>query len=364
MGAVMKTTESTTTAIDLDRLQAFAGQVVADLAAANAGFLVNVAHQLGLFKAMAGAGPLTSPEVAARAGCAERYVREWLRAMVAGRYLEYHPEGERFELRAEEALVLADEESPFHMATAWEITATLWGDEDKLLRAFRTGEGISWSKRDARLFCGVAAFYRNAYKGQLLSQWIPALDGVQAQLEAGIKVADVGCGHGHSTILMAKAFPKSQFFGYDVHEGSIEAARRNAIEAGVADRARFEVATAKTLPGHSYGLICYFDALHDMGDPVGAALHAKSRLAPGGSVLAVEPFAHDNLEDNINPVARLYYAGSATLCCAHSLSEEVGLALGAQAGKRRLAAVFEEAGYTRFECRAETPFNSVLQARA
>lgn len=341
----------------------FASQVVSDVAAANAGFLVNLGRQLGLFTALFNAGPLTSGQVAQRAGGAERYVREWLSTMVASRYIDYHPTTQTFELAPENAAVLADSESPYYTAPALEITATLWNDEAKLLKAFRTGAGISWSDRNARLYCGVAAFYRNAYKGQLIAHWIPALDGVQARWESGIEVADIGCGHGHSTILMAQAFPKSQFFGYDVHAGSIAAARVNAVDAGVADRVTFEVGSAKTISRHGFGLICFFDCVHDMGDPVGAAVQAKACLDAEGSILAVEPFAHDKLEDNINPVGRLYYAGSTTLCCAHSLSEEVGLALGAQAGKRRLSAVFAEAGFSRFECRLETPFNLVLQIR-
>jgi SAM-dependent methyltransferase len=357
------TTQSPSPIINAERLQAFAAQVVSDVAAANAGFLVNLGRQLGLFTALFNAGPLTSAEVAQRSGCAERYVREWLSTMVASRYIDYLPLTQTFHLAPENAAILADQDSPYHMAPALEITATLWNDEAKLLEAFRSGAGISWNNRNARLYCGVAAFFRNAYKGQLLPHWIPALDGVQAKLEAGIDVADVGCGHGHSTILMAQAFPKSRFFGYDVHAGSIDEARVNALEAGVADRVTFEVGSAKTIERQGFGLICFFDCVHDMGDPVGAAVRAKSCLAQDGSILAVEPFAHDNLEDNINPVGRLYYAGSTTLCCAHSLSEEVGLALGAQAGKRRLSAVFDEAGFSRFECRVETPFNLVLQIR-
>jgi SAM-dependent methyltransferase len=239
----------------------------------------------------------------------------------------------------------------------------MWFDQDKSLDAFRTGKGVPWSDHDQRLFCGSAAFYRNAYRGSLVQEWLPALDGVQARLEEGIRVVDVGCGHGHSTVLMAEAYPNSRYWGYDVHRQSIDAARDHAEEAGVADRATFAVAGAKGYPDRDFDLICFFDCLHDMGDPVGAARHAAQTLAEDGTVMLVEPFADDRVENNLGPVGQLYYAASTTLCCAHSLSEDVGLALGAQAGEARLAQVFSEAGFSHFRRAMEPPFNLILEAR-
>ncbi|MCL4800815.1 MAG: methyltransferase domain-containing protein [Burkholderiales bacterium] len=325
--------------------------------------MVSLGAKLGLYKAMAGAGPLSAAELAARAGCAERYVREWLNAQVAGSYLDYHAVSDTYELSPEHAMVLADEESPYFIPNAWQVPASMWFDEEKAIDAFRTGKGISWGDHDGRLYCGVAAFYRNAYKGSLVSQWLPALDGVVAKLEAGITVADVGCGHGHSSILMAQAFPRSRFYGFDTHPASIDEARRNAVAGGVGGRAAFEVARAADYPGKGYGLICFFDCLHDMGDPVAAARHAAEALAPDGTVMLVEPFANDRVEDNVSPVARLYYAASTTLCCAHAISEGGHLVLGAQAGEARLAEVFRKAGFTHFRRAAETPFNLILEAR-
>jgi ubiquinone/menaquinone biosynthesis C-methylase UbiE len=333
------------------------------LSAGYGGVMVSLGMKLGLYKAMAGAGPISPAELAARTGCAERYVREWLNAQAAGGYVEYHAVGEAYELSPEQAMVLADEESPVYFPPAWQVPASMWFDEDKAIEAFRTGTGTAWGEHDGRLYCGVAAFYRSAYGGSLVSQWLPALEGVVERLEAGIAVADVGCGHGHSTVLMAKAFPRSRFHGFDVHEPSIEAARRNAAEAGVGASAKFEVAPALDYPGTNYGLICFFDTLHDMGDPVAAVRHAARVLAPDGTVMLVEPFANDRLEQNISPVARLYYAASTTLCCAHAISEGGPLALGAQAGPARLAEVFRKAGFTHFRRAAETPFNLIIEAR-
>lgn len=349
--------------VDEQKLNDFLGKTLNDLAAGAAGVMVSVGHKLGLYRAMAGAGPVSSQELASRTGCAERYVREWLNSQAAGGYVAYHPETQTYELTPEQEFVLANDESPVHFPPAWDITASMWLDEDKTLHAFRTGEGVPWGDHHERLFCGVAAFFRNAYKGELVPNWLPALDGVEQKLAAGATVADVGCGHGHSTILMAEAYPASRFHGYDVHEGSIYAARENAREAGVADRVEFEVADARGYPERGFDLICYFDCLHDMGDPVGAAEHARRALDADGTAMLVEPFANDRLEDNINPVGRLYYAGSTALCCAHSLSEDVGLALGAQAGESRMGEVFRKAGFSRFRRATETPFNMVLEAR-
>jgi SAM-dependent methyltransferase len=325
--------------------------------------MISLGDKLGLYEALAGAGPLSSAEVAARSECAERYVREWLGSQVAAGYVEYDPERETYELPAEHALVLADRESATFMTPAFDVAASMWLDEEKALAAFRSGHGVPWGDHHERLFCGVAAFFRNAYKATLVPEWLPALDGVVAKLEAGARVADIGCGHGHSTVLMAAAFPESRFTGIDSHSGSIAAARRNAIEAGVADRVEFYEGSATDLGGGVFDLVCFFDCLHDMGDPVAAALQAREALVADGTVMLVEPFAGDAVEDNANPVGRLYYSASTTLCCAHSLSEEPGLALGAQAGESRLAAVFAEAGFGHWRRAAETPFNLVLEAK-
>jgi SAM-dependent methyltransferase len=325
--------------------------------------MVSLGMKLGLYRAMAGAGPISSQELAARTGCAERYVREWLNAQVAGGYVGYHAISGTYELSPEQAMVLADEDSPVFLPSAWQVPASMWFDEGKAIEAFRTGTGVAWGDHDGRLFCGVAAFYRSAYRHGLVSDWLPALDGVVDQLEAGIAVADVGCGYGYSSVLMAEAFPRSRFYGFDTHAASIEEARRNAEAAGVGERVSLEVARATDYPDHGYGLICFFDTLHDLGDPVGAARHAAAALAPGGTVLLVEPFANDQVEDNVSPIARLYYSASTTLCCAHSISDGGHLVLGAQAGEARLVEVFRKAGFTQFRRAAATPVNLILEIR-
>lgn len=349
--------------IDTEKLESFLMRTVNDVSAGHGGVMVSLGAKLGLYKAMAGAGPVSAKELAARTGCAERYVAEWLSSQVAGGYVDYHAISGTYELSPEHAMVLADEDSPVYMPHAWQVTATMWLDEDKALEAFRTGQGVAWGEHDERLFCGVAAFFRNAYRASLVSDWLPALDGVVERLEAGIAVADVGCGHGHSSLLMAEAFPRSRFHGFDVHPGSIAAARRHAAEAGLGERVSFDVARATEYPGEGYGLICFFDALHDMGDPIAAARHAARCLAPDGTVLLIEPFANDRVEDNVSPVARLFYAGSVSLCCANAIADGGHLVLGAQAGEARLAEVFRKAGFTRFRRAAETPFNLILEAR-
>ncbi|HEX6928665.1 MAG TPA: methyltransferase domain-containing protein [Gammaproteobacteria bacterium] len=350
--------------INEQRLNDFVQQVFGDLAASAGGMMVALGDKLGLYRAMRGAGPVTSVELADRTGCTERYVREWLNSQAAAGYVEYHPQSRSYELSPEQAMVLADETSPVFMPKAWEVTASMWLDEDKAINAFRTGKGVPWGEHDARLFCGTAAFFRNGYLDNLVANWLPALDGVVEKLEKGATVADIGCGYGYSSVIMAKAFPNSTFFGFDSHRDSIKAARRIAKEEGVEDRVTFEVSAAKSFPAKNFDLVCFFDCLHDMGDPVGAAAHTLDALAPDGTVMLVEPFAGDDVEDNINPVGRMFYAASTTLCCAHSLSEDVGLALGAQAGEKRLGEVFREAGFTRFRRATETPFNLILEARA
>ena len=349
--------------VDEGKLNEFVEKAVTDLAAGYGGVMSVLGHKLGLYKAMAGAGPLDSSEVAKRSGCAERYVREWLNSQAAAGYVVYHAASATYELTPEQALVLADDDSPVFMPPAWEVPASMFLDEEKTIEAFRTGKGVAWDQHNERLFGGVAAFYRNGYRNSLVREWLPSLHGVEEKLRGGAQVADVGCGHGHSTILMAEAFPQSRFWGFDYHATSIETARRNAYNAGIEDRLSFEVAGATSYPTEGFDLICFFDCLHDMGDPVSAARYAKRALAKDGTVMLVEPFANDRVEENLNTVGRLYYSASTTLCCAHSLSEEGAAALGAQAGEARLAAVFKKAGFGEFRKAMATPFNLILEAK-
>lgn len=346
-----------------EKLEAAVNRAFGDLSAAQGVIMMNLGHKLGLFKAMAGCGPLSSIEVARLSGCAERYVREWLRSQVAGGYLTYHPKSQTFELSPEDALVLADDQSPYFMPHALEVTADLWRGEERSLAAFKTGRGVGWHEHSEGLHCGVAAFYRNAYAAQLVPLWLPSLDGVVEKLTHGGRVADVGCGHGHSTILMAEAFPRSTFYGFDTHEGSIKTAREHARAAGVADRVFFEVASASDFPPGDYDLVCFFDALHDMGHPDRALRHSASTLAPGGTVMLVEPFAQDHLEDNIGPVSRMYYVGSTLLCCPHAVSENGDYVLGAQAGEEQLTHLVKSNGFSHFRQALATPFNLLLEAR-
>ena len=350
-------------AVDPQKLEAFLGKMVGDMGAAVSGALVVLGDRLGLYKALAARGPSTSAELAAAAGVHERYVREWLSAQAASDYVTYDKATGRFALTPEQATVFADEESPAFMAGGFEILSAMWRDEPKIRAAFQSGEGVGWHEHDACLFRGTERFFRPGYNAHLVSEWIPALDGVEARLKAGAEVADVGCGHGASTVLLAKAFPRSRFTGIDYHQASVERARERAAEAGVADRVRFEAAAAKDYAGTGFDLVCIFDALHDMGDPVGAARHIRESLKPDGAFMLVEPFAHDTLQDNLNPVGRLFYSASTMLCTPASLSQEVGLGLGAQAGEARMRAVVEEAGFTRFRRAAETPFNLVFEVR-
>jgi ubiquinone/menaquinone biosynthesis C-methylase UbiE len=349
--------------IDQKELGALVEKLFADLSAGYGGVMVSIGDKLGLYRTMAGAGPLSSTEVARRSGCAERYVREWLNSQVAGGYIAFHPKSETYELTAEQAKVLAEDTSPVFLPHAWKVVASMWADEKKALDSFRTGKGVSWGEHDDRLYCGVASFYRNAYSGSLINEWLPALDGVVSKLIKGAKVADIGCGHGHSTVLMAEAFPNSTFRGFDVHGESIEAARKAAAAAGVQDRVSFDVAKADAYPRDGYDLICFFDCLHDMGHPVAAAEHAARALAKDGTVMLVEPFAGRRVEDNINPVGRLYYSASTSLCCAHAISENGTHVLGAQAGEDQLTEVLKSAGFRHIHCAAKTPFNLIMEAR-
>jgi 2-polyprenyl-3-methyl-5-hydroxy-6-metoxy-1,4-benzoquinol methylase len=303
-------------------------------------------------------------QLAKRTGLHERYVREWLAGQAASGYIDYHPEKETFSLSPEQAMAFAEEGSPAFFAGAFDVVQATYLDEPKVAEAFRTGKGVGWHEHSKCLFSGTERFFRPGYNANLVPNWIPALDGVEAKLKAGAKVADVGCGHGASTIVMAKAYPKSQFFGFDYHLPSIERAKERASEAGVSDCITFAQATAKDFPAKGYDLVAFFDCLHDMGDPVGAGKHVRETMARDGVWMIVEPFAHDNLKDNINPVGRCYYAASTFICTPASLSQEVALGLGAQAGERRLRKVASDAGFSRFRRATETPFNMIFEARA
>jgi SAM-dependent methyltransferase len=357
------TMTATLPAIDQAKLQAFVGQAVTDVGATLNAALVVIGDKLGLYKAMAGAGPLTSVELAQRTGASERYVREWLAAQAAGGYVEYDPQTGRYTLPPEQAVVLTDEANPFYLPGAFYLAHATIQDEPHITEAFRSGEGFGWHEHNHGVFDGVRRLFQPSYNAFITQAWIPALEGVEAKLNAGARVADLGCGLGASTIIMAQAYPNAHFTGFDYHAGSIEQARQAAAEAGLADQVRFEVASAKDYGGGPYDLVTMFDCLHDMGDPVGAARYTLQSLAADGTWMIVEPFANDRLEDNLNPVGRIYYAASTFLCTPSSLAQEVGLALGAQAGEARIRAVVTEAGFSRFRRVAETPFNIVYEAR-
>ncbi|MCY1272310.1 Trans-aconitate 2-methyltransferase [compost metagenome] len=347
--------------MDEARLNDFMGKLVADMG--GAAMLANIilGEELGLYRAMADSQPVSPEDLAAKTGCNARLVREWLSAHAASGYME-HSDG-RFRLPEEQALALAVEDSPVYVAGGAVVIAALFHDKDKLVAAMRGDGALPWGDHHPCMFSGTERFFRPGYRAHLVAEWLPALDGVVDKLEAGAKVADIGCGHGASTVIMAKAFPASRFIGFDYHAPSIDTASQRAREGGVADRVTFSQASAKDYPGNDYDLICYFDCLHDMGDPVGAAKHAYQTLKPDGTVLLVEPYANDHLDDNVTPVGRLFYAASTFICTPNSLSQEVGLGLGAQAGEARLRKVFEEAGFSSFRRAAETPFNLILEAR-
>src|SRR3954467_5685620 len=316
------TTTTGTAAIDEAKLEAFVGQAVVDMGAAISGLLLHIGDRLGLYKAMAGAGPITSSTLAQRTGTTERYVREWLGNQAAGGYVTYHPADGTYELPAEQAMVVANEDSPVFLGGAFETIASCYADHDMFVDAFRTGAGVGWADHDERLFTGVVRLFRPGYAAHLVTEWLPALDGVVEKLRAGASVADVGCGLGASTVIMAQAFERSTFVGFDPHEPSIDAAREAAAQAGLAQRTRFEGTSAKDLPGEGYDLVCLFDALHDMGDPVGAARRMREAMAPDGTLLLVEPNAGDALQDNLHPIGRTYYGLSTVICTPGSLAQD------------------------------------------
>jgi SAM-dependent methyltransferase len=349
--------------VDEAKLNEFMGRFVGDLGATVSAALVVIGDRLGLYKAIAEEGPIDADALAHRTNTDSRYVREWLSNQAAGGYVSYEPDGERFSLSPEQAFALAEEGSPAFVPGAFQLATALIKDEPKITDAFRSGKGVGWHEHNDDLFCGTERFFRPGYVANLVPTWIPALDGVEAKLRKGALVADVGCGHGASTLIMAEAFPESEFVGFDYHRGSIDHALRAAEKAGVADRVSFEVAASKEFPGAGYDLVAMFDCLHDMGDPVGAAAHVLDALADDGTWLIVEPFANDRLEDNLNPVGRIFYGASTLVCTPASRDQEIGLALGAQAGERRLRDVVTQGGFTRFRRATETPFNLVLEAR-
>ena len=356
----MSTTQMST--LDMNKLNAFIGQFVTDLGATVHAGMVVIGEKLGLYKALA-EGPVTVSQLAAKTKTDQRYVREWLASQAAGNYINFDEETGEFSLTEEQAFALANEDSPAYLPGAFELALGSLAAVPRIAESFRTGAGMGWHEHVDDVFHGCEKFFRPGYAANLVTSWIPALGDVKTKLEAGARVADVGCGKGASTLLMAKAYPNSRFFGFDYHDKSIEAARESAKRNGVADRVTFSVSKAKEFPGNDYDLVSFFDCLHDMGDPIGAAAHVRRSLAKDGTWMIVEPFANDELKDNLNPVGRVYYSFSTLLCTPCSRSQEVGLCLGAQAGEKRIREVVNSAGFTRFRRATETPFNIVYEAR-
>jgi SAM-dependent methyltransferase len=349
-------------AIDEAKLNEFMGNFVRDMGAVAHAATVTIGDQLGLYKALA-EEPMTAEQLAKKTSTDPRYVLEWLSAQAAAGYATYDPAAKRFSLSEEQALALAVEGSPAFIPGAFQVAIAMFAAVPKLVEAFKTGAGVGWHEHHPALFAGTERFFKPGYIANLVSNWIPALDGMQAKLEAGAKVADVGCGHGASTIIMAQHYPKSSFIGFDYHEPSIRYARDAAAKAGVADRVTFEAATAQDFPGRGYDMVAFFDCLHDMGDPIGAATHVRESMKSDGSWMIVEPFANDTLEANLNPIGRIYYSASTCICTPASRSQAVGLCLGAQAGEQRLGSVARKGGFSRFRRATETPFNLVFEAR-
>ncbi len=355
-------TASQAPALDMNKLNAFIGQFVTDLGASVHAGMVVIGEKLGLYKALA-TGPMTAAELAAKTQTDERYLREWLASQAAGGYISYDEKSKKFRLTEEQAFTLAHEDSPAYLPGAFELALGSLAAVPRIAESFRTGAGMGWHEHEDGVFHGCEKFFRPGYAANLVSSWIPSLHDVREKLEAGARVADVGCGKGASTLLMAKAFPKSQFFGFDYHDKSIEAAREYAKRDGIAERVTFEVSKAKSFPGRDYDFVTVFDCLHDMGDPIGAAAHVHRSLAKDGTWMIVEPYANDELKDNLNPVGRVYYSFSTLLCTPCSRSQEVAMCLGAQAGEKRIGEVVTQAGFSRFRRATETPFNIVYEAR-
>jgi SAM-dependent methyltransferase len=356
------TTTPATPALDPQRLEQLLGRAVTDMGAALNGALVMMGADLGLWQAMRGAGPLRVDEVATRSGVPRAYVDQWLAAQAASGYVDFQADTGEYTLSPEQAMAFADPDSPVYLVGGYHIVSSIYHDRPRLTEAFRTGSGFGWHEHDPELFLGTEQFFRPGYQAHLVPEWIPALDGMDDRLRDGASVADIGCGYGASTTLMAHAYPASMFHGFDYHPGSIERATEMAAEQGVSANTDFAVASAKDVPAGGYDLVCFFDCLHDMGDPVGALRHVHDVLAPDGKVMLVEPYAQDSVAGNLNPVGRVFYAASTVICTPSSLAQEVGLGLGAQAGEQRLRAVAEQAGFSQFRRATETPFNLVLEA--
>ena len=349
--------------IDQNKLNEFLGRAIVDFGATFSAALIRMGDKLGLYKSLAATGPQTPAELAKATQTSERYVREWLSAQAAGGYVTYDPATQKFHLSEEQAFTMADESSPVFLPGAFQVALAAIKAEEQLTERFKTGKGLGWHEHHPELFVGTERFFRPGYAANLISTWIPSLEGVEQKLKSGARVADVGCGLGASTILMAKCYPQSEFTGFDYHDKSIEAAKQRAKDAGVADRITFQVSTAKSFPGTGYDFVTFFDCLHDMGDPAGASAHVRSTLKKDGTWMIVEPFAGDRLEDNLNPIGRAFYGASTLLCTPASLSQEVGLALGAQAGEKRLREVVTSGGFTHFRRATQTPFNLIFEAR-
>lgn len=349
--------------MDETKLHALQGKVITDVAGSLGLIMAYMGDQLDLYSALVEISPTTSQQLADNTGLDERYIREWLSANAAGGYIEYDPPTECFSMTPEQTVVFASEGHPHCMQGFFQAVVSAYLDEPKVTEAFRTGKGLPWSDHNGCLFCGTERFFRPMYAASLVDSWIPALEGVREKLEAGARVADIGCGHGSSTVIMAQAFPKSTFHGFDFHEPSIDHARARARDTGVASNTIFEVVSAKEFPGNDYDLVTIFDALHDMGDPVGAAAHIRSTLTDGGTFMLVEPLAGDTLESNMHPLGQIYYSFSTMICTPASKAQEVGLALGAQAGEKRLTEVLKKAGFNHVRRAAETGTNMVLEAR-
>lgn len=350
--------------LDASKLESLVGRIVGEFGAIASAPLVVLGDRLGLYRAMADGRRMTADDLARATALRPRYAQEWLAAQAASGFVDHHADDDTYSLSPEAATVFTDESSPAFMGGGYEVLSSMFFDLDKVERAFRDGTGLGWHEHHACLYRGTERFFRAGYNAHLAGEWIPALEGVERRLRRGGRVADVGCGHGASTVVMARAYPESSFVGYDYHAPSIEIARRRAKDAGVEDRVRFEVAGAKTYPADGFDLVTFFDCLHDMGDPVGAARHVRESLADGGTWMVVEPFAGDTVADNLNPVGRIFYSASTMVCTPCSLAQEVGLGLGAQAGERRLRGVAEEAGFTHWRRATQTPFNLVFEARA
>ena len=350
-------------ALDMDKLHEFLGRALVDFGATFHAALVRIGDKLGLYKGLAAGGPQTPGELATRTNTAERYVREWLSCQAAGGYVSYDAAAGKFYLTEEQAFAMADDTSPAFMPGAFQVALAATKAEDQLAERFKSGAGMGWHEHHHELFEGTERFFRPGYAANLLSAWIPALEGVHEKLQAGARAADVGCGLGASTILMAKAYPKSEFFGFDYHDKSIEKAKQRAKDAGAGGNVHFDTAMAKNFPGKDYDFVTFFDCLHDMGDPAGASQHVHSTMKKDGTWMIVEPMAGDKLEENLNPIGRAFYGASTLLCTPASLSQEVGLALGAQAGEKRLKQVVTAGGFTRFRRATQTPFNLIFEAR-